>query len=333
MRHLYDLEEGRVREFIAGRHAKRVAVALPAGLRPLLPEIEEHIRSAGAEPTVLADPCYGACDPGDDRARTAGCDALVHYGHSDMGLPTSLPTLYVEARMISDPSESLRGALNRMKFSRVGLISNVQHAWSLERVAGILEQAGIRAIVPPQSSRTRYPGQVLGCDFSCARSIAQQVEGFLYVGTGAFHPLGCSLATGRPTAAFNPVSSTFELYSDQREFLRRRSTMISRAAMGDRFGVIACTKPGQRRFRLAENIAEKLRKSKKEAHVLVLDNVRPEELQDFKLDALVCTACPRIAIDDSERFSFPILTPFEVEVMLGAQNIKPYQLDEIGKRI
>ncbi|MEM2878385.1 MAG: diphthamide biosynthesis enzyme Dph2 [Candidatus Hadarchaeales archaeon] len=324
----YDLEEDGVRAFIRGTGAKRVALQLPAGLRPMLRTIRETVEDAGAEPVFLGDPCYGACDPGDERARMAGCDALVHYGHSDMGLKTSVPVMYVEARMTIDPVDHVRKSLDLISFRRVGLISSVQHAWSLERVAAVLVENGMQPVISAPGPRTRHPGQVLGCEFFCARSIADRVDGFLYIGTGAFHPLGCLLAAGKSTVSINPVSGLFTDFSAD-DLLRRRAAAVSRASFCDSFGVVASTKPGQMRLGLAEKIAEELRNAGRDAHVISVDRVTPEELDDFGLEAFVCTACPRIALDDSERFRGPVLTPFECRVMLGSEDFGRYRMDEL----
>jgi len=334
MRPTYDLEEGRVKAFLADVRAGRAGIQIPAGLRPLLPEIVKTVEDAGVEPLVLADPCYGACDPADEQARQMGCDALLHYGHSDMGIRTSLPTLYVEARVPVDPSEKVADALEGLELRRVGLISTVQHAWALGGIAELLERTGRTAVISEPGPRVRYPGQVLGCDLFCARSIADRVDGFLYIGTGAFHPLGCSLATGKFTAAVNPLTGALsEFRPDDQGFVRKRIAMISRAALSSNFGVVACTKPGQNRISLAREIAGRLRGAGKRAHLLIMNEVNPEEIMDFGLDAIVCTACPRIATDDSGRFDIPVLTPFEADVMLGRENISPYKIDELGRDI
>jgi 2-(3-amino-3-carboxypropyl)histidine synthase len=49
----------------------------------------------------------------------------------------------------------------------------------------------------------------------------------------------------------------------------------------------------------------------------------------FKADAYVNTACPRITIDDAERFHAPVLTPQEFEVVLGEKGIEDIEMDEI----
>ncbi len=329
---LYDFERARVKRFLKQHRAKRAGIQLPAGLKRHLQEIVEPFAGVDVETLVLADSCYGACDPADAKAKQLGCDVLVHYGHADMGMSTCLPTLYIEARMPADPLRMVERALPELKFKRVGLLTTVQHIAHLRGVAKLLRSRGIKTFIGRPGPSAKYPGQLLGCDFGCARSVAARVDGFLYIGTGEFHPLGAALATGKQVLAVNPISEGFNVLApDVNVFMRRRKAMIARAAAGERFGVIVSTKPGQARFKLAVKLAVDLKRAGKVAHVLAVDEVRPEELGDFGLDGFICAACPRIPIDDAERFEQPVLTPFETQVMIGKAKFQPYRMDEVTK--
>jgi 2-(3-amino-3-carboxypropyl)histidine synthase len=329
---MYNFEHRRVARFLKKHKVRRTAVQLPAGLRPHLSEIIATFEGAGADAIILADSCYGACDVADVQAKRLGCDALVQYGHSDMGLRTVLPTLYVEAHMIADPLEAVEKLLPKLDFERVGLATTVQHIESLPKIAKIMRSNEFKLLVGKPGSRARYPGQILGCDWSCAKSISGDVDGFLYIGTGKFHPLGISLATGKRVITVNPIAGSCEnLTFNLGDFLRRRRAMISRAAAGEKFGILVSSKPGQARLKLAARLAGELRRAGLTAHILVLDEITQEKLDDFKLDAFVCVACPRISIDDAGRFSKPILTPFEAMVMIGKEKFEPYKLDEVKR--
>jgi 2-(3-amino-3-carboxypropyl)histidine synthase len=114
-------------------------------------------------------------------------------------------------------------------------------------------------------------------------------------------------------------------------FLRERKKMIFKAAGGEKFGVVSSTKPGQARLRLAAELLAELRRNERKGELVVVDEFNPESIGDFGFDALICAACPRIPIDDAERFEQPILTPFELKVMLGAYPLEPYKFDEVKK--
>ena len=62
----------------------------------------------------------------------------------------------------------------------------------------------------------------------------------------------------------------------------------------------------------------------------MVDNVNPDVLLPyFDLDAFIVTACPRIAIDDSQMYKKPLITPQELEIVLDKREWENYQLDEI----
>ena len=67
----------------------------------------------------------------------------------------------------------------------------------------------------------------------------------------------------------------------------------------------------------------------RQADVVILEEFHPDRLLPFDADAYVSTACPRIAIDDYLRYSKPLLTPVEVEIMLGRRRWDEYRMDAI----
>lgn len=324
----YDLEPHTVARFLKQHRAKRVGIQLPAGLRHFWPKIAHTVRKSGSTPLFLKT-CYGACDLADLQAKQLGCDVLLHYGHADMGLPTLVPTLYVEARVKRITLEAIELFAKRVHGFRIGLFTTVQYVEHLPRIVGKLRELGLKPVIGKPGPRTKYRGQVLGCDFSCVKQISKKCEALLYVGTGRFHPLGCAIATRKPVYIANPLTGKLSQIGGLSEFLQSRKAAISKAASGRRFGVIVSTKRGQARYALALQLVEKLITNRRTAELVVLDEVLPEHLADYSFDALVCTACPRIPIDDSPRYEVPLLTPFELSVMLGERPLEDYQMDEI----
>lgn len=328
---MYDFEPRKVEEFLKRRKVKRVAVQLPAGLKGRLREMTQVFEKADVKTLVLADSCYGACDLADKKAKQLGCDALIHYGHADMGLPVCLPTLFVEARITVDPTKAIERVLPELK-GRWGLATTVQHIGHLERTKELLEKNSVEVVTGEPGPRVKYPSQVLGCDWECVKSVAGDVDGFLYLGTGRFHPVGIALATGKDVVAVNPIAGGWKKLSPKLDdFVRRRRAMIARASVCEKFGVVTSIKPGQRRFKLMEDLVRGFRGSGMSAEPIVADEIVPEKLSEFQMEAFVCAACPWIPIDDAARFDCPILSPFEAMVLLGKMDLEPYQLDEIGR--
>jgi 2-(3-amino-3-carboxypropyl)histidine synthase len=60
-----------------------------------------------------------------------------------------------------------------------------------------------------------------------------------------------------------------------------------------------------------------------------MDEIGPEALLPYQVEAYVSTACPRLAIDDQARYRRPLLTPVEMEIALGERDWSEYEMDTI----
>jgi 2-(3-amino-3-carboxypropyl)histidine synthase len=165
----------------------------------------------------------------------------------------------------------------------------------------------------------KHAGQVLGCNVTSASSIKDEVDQFLYLGSGDFHPLAVSLATRKPVIVLDPLMQEVrDVEQLKQKILRQRHGAISLASEAKSFGIIVASKPGQQRKALADTLKGMVISKGRRASLIVMDNVTPEQLLAFQLDAFVSTACPRLAIDDYLRFKKPMITPIELEVALAA---------------
>jgi 2-(3-amino-3-carboxypropyl)histidine synthase len=315
----FDFEEERIKQEIARLGAKRVLLQFPEGLKPEAPRLAKLVEKAGALAIVSADPCYGACDLATSEAEALGVDLLIHYGHAKLLKHEKVPTVYLEARATVTVDAAIEEALKLLTpYSKIGLATTVQHVQTLDVVREILVRAG-KAVFVGDAGRLVYPGQVMGCDFSNAKSIASEVDAFLFVGGGKFHALGVALATSKPTVVADPYDKTaYSVDAEAQKILKQRYASIEEARRGKTFGVLVSLKPGQKRLEEALHIKEALEKTGKTACLFALKEVLPEALMEFPtVDAYVNTACPRISLDDASKFQKPVLTLSEFMVVLG----------------
>ena len=315
----FDLEEERVKQEILKLGAKRVMIQLPEGLKPEAPRIAKTVEKFGVLPIVSADPCYGACDLAIAEAESLGVDLIIHYGHSRIVRYERVPTLYVEARAAVNVNSAVEKALPLLeKWHKIGLATTVQHVQTLDEVRENLVRAG-KTVMVGDTRRLNYPGQVIGCDYSNAISIAKDVEAFLFIGGGQFHALGVALSTSKPTVVADPFDGTsFSVDKEAEKIFKQRWAAIEDAKEAKSFGVLLGIKPGQKRFEEALRIKEKLEGKGKTAYLLAAREITPEVLMEFPtIDAFVNTACPRISLDDSANFRKPILTKNETLVVVG----------------
>ncbi len=315
---LFDFEEERVKLEIARLGAKRVLLQLPEGLKPEAPRLAKIVEKAGALPIVSADPCYGACDLALSEAEGLGVDLIVHFGHARQLKHEQVPTIYIEARATVKVDEAIEKALPLLSNWRcIGLATTVQHVQTLDAVREMLVRAG-KIVVVGDAGKMSYPGQVSGCDYSNAKSIAGDIEAFLFVGGGQFHALGIALATSKPTVIADPYDKrAYSVNAEAQKILKQRWACIEEATRAKTFGVIIGLKPGQKHFDVALKVKEVIERNGKDAYVFALKEVLPEALMEFPtVDAYVNTACPRISLD-AAKFMKPVLTLSEFLVVFG----------------
>ncbi len=325
---LYDLEIDKVIKKIKNLKAQTVGLQFPDGLKMHAVHVAAQLeKETDAKIIISADPCFGACDPS-DKQMEGMVDLLVHYGHSELSLNYSVPILFIRAYSQIELNKSLDEALPMLQnYDKVALATTTQHLHLLDEIKTFLESHGKEVIIG--SAPGISAGQVLGCNFSSIKNIDAPV--FLYVGSGNFHPLGIKLFTDKPVVIADPYQGQardIEKFADR--ILRIRFARITSSKKAKKWGILISSKKGQYRLNLAQKLKTLLEEKGKEAYLLLVDNISPDLLLPFlDLDAFVVTACPRIAIDDSQLYKKPLLTPKELEIVLEEREWYDYQLDEI----
>ena len=315
----FDFEEKILKEEIKKRKPKIVFLQLPEGLKPDAPRLAAVVEDAGALPIISSDPCYGACDLAVNEAKLLGADLIVHYGHTPMILNVDVPTIYVDARAKVGIKEAIKQALPYLEsWSKIGLVTTVQHVRQLDEAKNLLEAAG-KTVFVGDAGKVKYAGQVLGCDFSNAQAVSENVEAYVFVGGGRFHAIGVALATEKPTIIADPYEQVaYPIHDQVRRIIMQRWANIVEAKQAKSFGVLISLKSGQMRLREAMSIKDKLEETGLKATLLALREVTPSALMQFPgIDAFINTACPRISLDDAPNFGKPLLSINETLVLLG----------------
>ncbi len=301
------------------RSIHSVALQLPEGLKRHAPALAAGLRANGYDVVISGDPCWGACDLALDAARDA--DVLVHVGHTPVTPEKNV--IYIPFRQDLDLTV-LAGAVETLQqFQRVSVTTTIQHAHQTAQIAEWLTAHGVNAVVGCGSARTPLPGQVLGCTYAAAKNAEGDAN--LFIGTGVFHAIGVSLATGVPTFALDPYAdgSLQEVSADR--LLRKRFVQIEKAKKAQNFGILLSSKSGQARSALARRLSS----LHPQATVVLIREISEMQLRNLGFDAYVNTACPRLALDDQSRFPVPLLSPPEFEIVLGLRSWDDYTIDEI----
>lgn len=307
---------------------RKVILQLPSGMRRMASEISDRISRRYKCSVILSgDTCYGACDIPSVPPGLA--DAVIQIGHFEMpSVKYEVPIVFLPAS-ISIPIESYLESIAQETIPPLGIIATSQHLHQIDELREVLSERGIETFVGAGSTRLSAPGHVLGCDYSSALSIASSVSSFLLLGGGMFHAIGAKLATGKRVFILDPeMKWVRELEHDEDRFLRRRHAVIQKLSDSKNIGVIVSTKIGQMRSKLAEEMLAEIRSSGRTGQILLVDELVPERLREFGFPAYVSTACPRLALDDSERFDNVIGTPVELMIALGKIDWSNYRFDD-----
>ncbi len=316
----YDLEIDRLLDEITRRNARRVLIQIPDGLKPIASKLSKIIEEkTSADVIVSSSACYGACDIAINQAILLGVDLIVHYGHTQFAAVDGLPVVFLDARS----KLNLKPVLEKVEqeltgWRTIGLTTTLQHLDELKGVRDYLNRLGIEVVVTPKGGRNIYSGQIIGCDYTPLKSIADKVEAFLIIGS-RFHGLGAAMAVKKPVIQADPYSNQVTNMNKIREtIIRRRYATIDKAKKAKDFAIVMGTKPGQYDPMGVIRLKKMISGRGKNVVIIAADEIVPESVQNFEdVQIFVNTACPRLALDDAERFSKPILLPREALVAIG----------------
>ncbi len=293
-----------IEELAKSMKERRILLQIPEGLKGRIPEIVELFRRYGKEVIVGLDPTYGACDVRTREGEAVGAEAIVHIGHLPM---VKLPGVYYVEWKREAKIEAILNAVRELtQKGRVCVATTANFRYLLEKVKEI---PGV--VIGRGSWRVPYEGVVLGCD-----TTACDVEADLnvFIGDGSFHPMAIWINTRRPTFVVDPSGSVTEISYEK--VLKKRLALIG-SVSGKRIGILVSSKVGQNRRKLAFQLYELSKGLGYEPYLFVSDYLDPSYLLGIDVDFFVYTGCPRVPIDDAERYPKPLLTPEEFLYKVG----------------
>jgi len=190
-------------------------------------------------------------------------------------------------------------ALAKLPKKKWGVITTIQHKHKIEDVITQLKTATLA-------------GQVLGCNASEAEKIQDQVDAWLFVGSGIFHPIQVALKTKQKVWLWNPTTKEFgELDEEVVERHRKQKQgQLSSYLMAKCIGIIVSTKMGQKNLMRA---LELIKLQDKEFYIFACDELDVKQFENFTfVDFWVNTACPRIPDDKTNMINIDELIEADI---------------------
>lgn len=316
MSNYYNLELEKIQKLVLNKKYGKIFVQMPEGmLNTPLKAVLEVLDPLGVQVIVSGDPSYGVCDIAIETATKLGCDLLIHFGHNEFGFKQKinsnstkqLDILIIPAFVTFDISSYLSKVhekLNELSWTKVGLVSTIQHLKNLQELQTYLESMGIENIVQGE-------GQILGCHVENIRGFSEKVDGIISLNAGGFHTKGLILSTTSPILQLDPFTGDLAYFSseDRKKLIQKRHIIITQAQNAKVWGVLSSSKLGQYNPNIVSRIEKILLDHNRSKITIFSDNLNFENLANFtSIDAWVDTACPRLAIDDHISLEKPILT-------------------------
>lgn len=203
----------------------------------------------------------------------------------------------------------LTGVLIKRLPKSIALFTTVQFIDQVDRIKKELENKGIDVKLV-KLNHCEYKGQVLGCSIE---KLDIDIDKFLYIGDGEFHPKALVFKNDIEVIAYNPFNEKIRIYTkkDVGNLNKKLKGSILKFLTSKNIGVLITLKKGQNRMKDALSLEKKFKD--KNFYFLVNDTIDFNSLEDFNyIDCFVNTACPRIGYDDTIKVFRPIINIDEV---------------------
>lgn len=204
--------------------------------------------------------------------------------------------------------EQVKKTFPQPQCKNLAVFCAVQFRSQLDKVKLLLEKNDY-STTTSQPFRTAIEGQLLGCDSykDSLKLDLTEIDGFVYVGDGYFHPNALLLAqefeeTIKDVLLVNIVQQTLEVIGKEHisKYLKRKKANIAKFHMSEVIGVFVTSKWGQEYKASALKLKEI--HPTKQFYFFVADNFSELEMENFPfIECWINTACPRIGQDDIVR--------------------------------
>ncbi|KAJ6524439.1 putative diphthamide synthesis protein-domain-containing protein [Mycena vulgaris] len=320
--HFYEIERT-ITEILSGDY-KRIALQFPDELLHDSVPIYRRLKGGigiGRELYVLADTSYGSCCVDEVAAQHVDADAMVHYGHACMSQTSRLPVIYVFGKKpvdVDDCSQRLAGV-----FEGMGAILryDVAYAHQAESIAAALRQSLQIPISIARISSFSAPSQTPP-EADIKTDLESAPESIIYIG-GESLGLTNLLITHSACSvySYDPIAKSARLESSRtNRLLMRRYATVQKARDADVFGILVGTLGVASYLPLIKHLRALLARSHKKSYTISVGKLNPSKLANFmEIECFVLVACPQNSLVEARDFLRPIITPYELEVALQAE--------------
>ncbi|KEF62749.1 uncharacterized protein A1O9_00722 [Exophiala aquamarina CBS 119918] len=325
-------------------HSARVYQFLARGLGPnqlpksstaqngtFAPEIDPSEQSdSGPIPvklTILGDTSYGSCCVDEIAAEHVNADAVVHYGRACLSPTARLPVLHIFTKMDLDYDSAIktfRELFPEMN-TKVILTADVSYALHVQPLSRLLQRAGYTDIFaasiihdPSSSIPNRTAPDSLKSDPATVSA-----WNLFHISDPPTSLLLTLISRMRSIKIF-PTSSSFSSTSPATKFetptqmlLRRRYALVTSLTTVSTWGILINTLSVKNYLSILSHIQRLIADAGKKSYLFVVGKLNAAKIANFsEIGGWVVIGCWESSLIDSKEFFRPIITPFELELVL-----------------
>ncbi|XP_037528856.1 2-(3-amino-3-carboxypropyl)histidine synthase subunit 2 [Rhipicephalus sanguineus] len=289
--------------------------------------------SVPAELFILGDTSYGSCCVDEVAAEHVGADAIVHYGHSCLSVPSRLPVLFIFGRLPCT-TEGLEQGLHNVfpdPDARIAVLFDTQYDHCkcdvFAKISALFRNAVCSELVIPSVQQdvkncSRGTHVITKCSrtFCIPENTSLEDHSILFIGPEN-RTLTNIVFTFNNCACYSYDPKTRETRRESltvNRQLMRRYYLIEKAKDASIVGILAGTLGVQNYLSAIGHLKKLIRNAGKKPYTLVTGKLNVAKLANFQeIDVYVLVACPENTLLDSKEFFRPIVTPFELELALN----------------
>jgi len=277
---------------------------------------------------ILADTSYGACCVDEVAAEHADADVVVHYGRSCLSPTVRLPVIYC----FTKPSlsiDAVREAFKTIypnKDDEIILMADIPYCDYLPQLNNLLEEDGYSNLFVTSvihNTASPLPNRTIPEKVAIDTSTLRNYKLFHLSEPPASLLLTLSSRVGSIQIYPTTNTSTITPYeASSRLALRRRYALLTSLNTVPIFGILINTLSVRNYMAILTHVKSLIAAAGKKSYTFVVGKVNAAKIANFsEVGGWVVIGCWESSLFDSSEFWKPVITPFELElVLLGDEN-------------
>jgi 2-(3-amino-3-carboxypropyl)histidine synthase len=198
--------------------------------------------------------------------------------------------LYIPVKDLTPINKLLPSLIGLLKdFKSANITSTTQFSHRVNEVSDYLLDRGFK---------TNQCKPVLGCE-----ALLPNADCTILISSGLFHAINIGLVTAKPVVIIDLLMGKVSMLDESlvKQYKKKQAIRVEKVLYADVIGILISKKSGQRKPVLAHKIKKTLESLGYKTILFVGDELNPNQLNDYPVDAWINTACPRLIEDNFEK--------------------------------